>query len=328
MVPSTLLNHNFSVFKALFADYGNESGFSESERASALGKLGMAVGIAFMLGPIAGSKLFASYADSNAAAIFMTIISCGLLFLLPAPNSSNLTKESIDKSTDSDLNKQFTWIENGIDTIKEYFITFVHVPVMQSSGAKLLVSMRFGMGLAFNLFITVWTVSLKSRFNFGPTDHAYFMGWIGLWYSLSQGFIARASIRMVGENPTNLLQICVLFLSLGRVAVMVTSSLYMVYALMAAVLIALGVMNTAMNAACAHLAGKDQMGGLYGVMDAAESIAGLVGPALGGVLYRAHPHFPLVTVVLIYWAIFAAISRYYYAHVVQFSLVNDKDKRS
>jgi hypothetical protein len=46
---------------------------------------------------------------------------------------------------------------------------------------------RFAMGLAFNIFMTVWTVSLKSRFEFGPKDHAYFMGWIGLWYALSQG---------------------------------------------------------------------------------------------------------------------------------------------
>ena len=47
-VPSALLNQNFSVLKALFADYNTLS--SESERASAVGSLGMAAGVAFMVG--------------------------------------------------------------------------------------------------------------------------------------------------------------------------------------------------------------------------------------------------------------------------------------
>jgi hypothetical protein len=46
--------------------------------------------------------------------------------------------------------------------------------------------MRCLMALAFSIFMTVWTVSLKQRFSFGARDHAFFMGWVGLWYSLSQ----------------------------------------------------------------------------------------------------------------------------------------------
>ena len=38
--------------------------------------------------------------------------------------------------------------------------------------------MRCGMALAFNIFMTIWTVSLKQRFNFAPRDHAFFMGWV------------------------------------------------------------------------------------------------------------------------------------------------------
>lgn len=59
-----------------------------------------------------------------------------------------------------------------------------------------------------------------------------------------------------------------------------------------------------------------KVGGLFGVMEAVESSAGLVGPALGGILYRMGPNIPLVTVVGIYSVVFVAILFYYRDTVV------------
>merc|ERR1712070_741229 len=57
--------------------------------------------------------------------------------------------------------------------------------------------------------------------------------------------------------------------------------------------IALGVMNSAIAAACSRLADKEQLGGFFGVLESVESVAGLVGPMLGGLLARAHsPTWP------------------------------------
>jgi len=81
-------------------------------------------------------------------------------------------------------------------------------------------------------------------------DHAFFMGWVGLCYALSQGVLAKVFIQAAGEkNLTRLLLLCVAGLGLGRVAAMLTTSLVAVYAIMGAVIVALGVVNTAMAAA-------------------------------------------------------------------------------
>ena len=48
MIPSAL-NQNWSVLKALFADYSSQEGGDEKKRAVAVGRLGMAVGISFMV---------------------------------------------------------------------------------------------------------------------------------------------------------------------------------------------------------------------------------------------------------------------------------------
>ena len=89
---------------------------------------------------------------------------------------------------------------------------------------------------------------------FPSQDHAFFMGWVGLWYALSQGVLAKVFIQAAGEaNTTKVLLVCVAGLGLGRVAAMLTTSLVAVYALMGAVIVALGVVNTAMAAAGAPI---------------------------------------------------------------------------
>ena len=60
-----------------------------------------------------------------------------------------------------------------------------------------------------------------------------------------------------------------------------------------------------------------QVGGLFGVMEAVESSAGLVGPALGGILFRVGPNVPLISVVAIYSLVFIAIFMYYRDTIVK-----------
>ena len=108
------------------------------------------------------------------------------------------------------------------------------------------------------------------------------MGWIGLCYALSQGVIAQRVIKIAGKSQASLLCGCAIGLSIGRVLAMLTTHVVGVYIIMAAVIIALGIINTAMTSAVTKLADADQVGGLMGVVEAIENCAGLVGPTLGG----------------------------------------------
>ena len=58
------------------------------------------------------------------------------------------------------------------------------------------------------------------------------------------------------------------------------------------------------------------MGGLFGVMESAESLAGLVGPTLGGLLSKLHPFLPIATVVTIYGTIFVVVFLFYHDCIV------------
>ena len=66
MIPGALFQQNFNILKALLSDLQDE-GISPSERAGAVGKLGMAAGLAFMLGPLAGATILKTFELANAA---------------------------------------------------------------------------------------------------------------------------------------------------------------------------------------------------------------------------------------------------------------------
>lgn len=318
MVPVALLNQNFSVMKALFADASHAHHLSDTDRASAMGRLGMAAGLSFMLAPMIAATLLTTYDQAVSTAIVLTFVSGALMTQL---SSSSSSASSAAPSTAAVAAADGHQPDGGgpWSALTRHVRQLIFLRVVQLPGAQLLLVVRGGMSLAYHLFIVVWSVSLRERFAFGARDHAWFMSWIGFWYAVSQGYLAKVLIRWVGvEGTTRLMQTCVVCLSVGRVVALGTTSLPTVYVVMAVVIIALGVVNTMLSSACARLARREEIGGLYGVMEAVESLAGIVGPTVGGLLYRQHRHAPLTMVVGVYAVVLVLVSLFYRRHVVDY----------
>lgn len=148
LIPSSL-NHNYNVLKALFADYNAQR--PEAERTSAMGRLGMAVGISFMLGPALGASLLSDYTQATSLALILSLVSGGLLFFLPTPPAKAIRSNG----------KNGTVGRRDWNTRLREWFSFLLVPAAQTPGARLLLFMRALMALAFNVFMTIWTVSLK-----------------------------------------------------------------------------------------------------------------------------------------------------------------------
>jgi len=299
LVPIALFNQNFSVAKALFSDYIDEVGGSDTDRAGAVGKLGMAVGFAFMFGPVIATLLVTDYTMALYFSAGGTAIAALVLLLLPSPKPSAPKPQTNGQPS-----------SNGL-------MDFLRMPVLQTPGAQLLMSVRLLMAFAFHMFIPIWQVSIKRRFNFAPKDHAQFMGLIGLTYALSQGLLAKPMIRRAGSDPTRLLLLCITVLGANRPFALFTSSVGVVYVLYVPAVLSLGVMNTAITTACSGLAAGDQLGGLFGVLESVESIAGMVGPAAGGLLSRTfHDEGTVTAVCCCYAFAFVLVSLFFNKHVV------------
>merc|ERR1712151_214657 len=142
------------------------------------------------------------------------------------------------------------------------------------------------------------------------------MGLVGLCYALSQGVVAKPLIRWVGKDTTPLVLCCMVLLGGCRPFAFWTTSVGVAYALYAPMAIALGVMNTAITTACSSLAEGDQLGGLFGVLESVESMAGMFGPALGGLLSRAGANAVLAAVCAAYGIAFMLVLAFFDRHVL------------
>mmetsp|Transcript_105762 Transcript_105762/g.268725 ORF Transcript_105762/g.268725 Transcript_105762/m.268725 type:complete len:440 (-) Transcript_105762:34-1353(-) len=293
LVPSALLDQIFSVLRALFTDFfPGKSGAAEAARTDSIGRLGMALGFAMMLGSGLGGRVAGSFAQAQAIGGVFVLLSLPLIGFLPSPTSTQAT------SSPSSGGSEGLW-------------KLMALPVLKKPGARLLVGLRITMSLAFWLFYAVWTPSLKGRFEFGAAEHGQLMAFIGLVYALSQGVIAKPLIRKCAgdgkqSDPTILLCACLSSLALFRVPALLTTDIRVVYLTYFFIVVALGIVNILISSAAAMLAGgSSETGGLYGVLEACEAVAGMAGPAMGGMLARAETslgvrHLVLVVVVALY----------------------------
>ena len=127
-----------------------------------------------MIGPTVGALLLRDYYHAVGIALILTCIATIFLFYLPIPilTKSQSEKRALEKTDIAEISGTKPVKKSGLAGL----LSSLHMPIAQTKGAKLLFFMRLNMALAFSIFMTIWTVSLKQRFAFAAADHAYFMG--------------------------------------------------------------------------------------------------------------------------------------------------------
>ena len=303
MIPSALFQQNFTVLKALFMEYHDESA-STAERTGRVGKLGMAVGLAFMAGPLLGSVAFTEY---RTAAIFAAACLLGALFfavLLPSPpRSKSISKHEGAQTSEKD--KSLSSLSPG------RFLADL-VPSARTPPAVFIIISRICMALSFHIFQTIWAVALRERFNFGPKDYGRYYSLIGFGFAISQGFFAKFLVKNFGHDDRGrkqLLLACAVILGGGRFIAFQTNNVRVVYLVFGFIVTALGIINTIFTADTSKIASPSELGGLFGLLGSMESLAGISGPIIGGLLAKhVHPiRGPLGAVLTLYGFVFLMI---------------------
>lgn len=333
MVPSALFQQNFNVLKALYGEYHGPSA-TAAERAGSAGKLGMAVGLAFMVGPLLSSVLFSTLPH---AALFASVclgLAMAFLILLPRPPTTAVVvaddeKDSMSPSSSSGTSKS---VHNPTKSLSSSFLRRLVpdlVPAAQTPPAIFIMVCRICMALAFHIFQTIWALALRERFHFGPKDYGRYYAFIGFGFAMSQGFVAKALLENYGttdKERTRLLLLCAILLGGGRLCAYQTDDIVVVYVLFWFIITALGVINTIFTADTTKIANPTELGGLFGVLGSVESLAGIAGPIFGGTLAKIHPvRGPLFAVVCLYGTVFIMVYRGYERVVCRSKLSTDGD---
>ena len=293
VIPGSLLAHNFTIAKALVADLARPE-----ERAGVMGKLGLAAGIGFMVGP-AVNPFVSTRMQACMFATGINLLSLAAIAYLPEGTAAAHADAKRQALKADESEKPAGGIASVMSTVWEAIKEVVVLAVAAPAAARVILFLRFGLSMGFHVFYTVTQVILKEKFKFAPNDYSNYFAFIGFTYAFSQ-LVSRAVINRFGKNQTMLLIPCLLALGVGRYITSVTSSIFVLYGALAFTVFALGVVNTSISTTITRIASESNMGGLMGVLDTAEKLAGIVGPAIGGALYSYSPVAPVLVVCLGY----------------------------
>mmetsp|Transcript_3728 Transcript_3728/g.8609 ORF Transcript_3728/g.8609 Transcript_3728/m.8609 type:complete len:483 (+) Transcript_3728:255-1703(+) len=283
LVPPALLSHNFTITKAIVADLA-----AVENRAATLGKLGLAAGLGFMCGPV--FQLFIkTFTQATVVATLLQIASLWAIYLLPPLEGAAAHDEGGAAGREAKgLAKVFGSVWGAVTEVGE-------LAVAAPASARCVLFLRFSLSMGFHVFYTVMSVILREKFKFGPNDWSNYFAFIGFVYATSQ-VLSKYFVNRTANDPTRLIMVCAVLMGIGRYSSAVTSSLAVFYVSLTLSILALGIINNSVNTTVTRLGGRDKVGGLMGVLDTSEKLAGVVGPTLGGFLYSYDPFTPVLAV--------------------------------
>jgi hypothetical protein len=209
-----------------------------------------------MIGPMVAAALSPTFQSATYLSMMCTFLSGLVIYRVPLPLSTTgsekkLNDDDITKSAENITSKEGHNNNNNNNKSEFTLLNMIRLKTPASRAAVTLLILRLNMALAFHIFNTIWPSSLKSRFQFGPSDHARFMSFIGLTYALSQGIVAKRVIRFFGSNDAGkvgVIMACCVILGIGRYIAYYTTSITVVYASFLFIINALGILNTILTA--------------------------------------------------------------------------------
>ena len=233
---------------------------TKENRSIGIGKVGAAIGIGFILGPVI-SGLLSPYGIKapGAAAVVLSIIN--LLFVivfLPEPERLSQTKNS----------SSFIESLNGIlDAVKEPILGQVYI-------------INFFVTLAFAAIPVIVPLLAIAYFGFTAVEMSYVFIFIGLIQVTLQGFGIKRLVEQLGEEK--LIILGPLLLAFGVVLTPILSSISGFGFSTILVAVGVGITNTAVPGFISLMTSPEKQGSTLGVTQSIGSIARILGPLIGG----------------------------------------------
>ena len=253
---------NISLAQAAISDVT-----APHERGKAFGKVGVAFGIGFLIGPALSGFLsrfgYAVPILTGAALSGLSILAT--ILLLPADRTKTAKAQSGAPIKLIDL-KQYAGFFNlpGLRLRLVQLFTFIMAFSMYTSGIALFAGRR---------------LEINGKM-FGPSDVAYILAYGGLLGILIQGFMMGRLIKRFGE--LTLVKFGFIALAIGMLVLSIANGL--IVALLAATFTALGhgTLRPILNSLVSQSVGPQEQGAVLGLSQSLQSMAQILAPLIGG----------------------------------------------
>ena len=274
---------NISTAMAYIADITDEK-----NRSKGMGLIGAAFGLGFVLGPALGAyfgNLGQSLGTLPPFGYSFAAVAAGVICLVNFTLAIRFLPESLDEESRDRLPPRLTR--------REMIIQFSRRPVMNKLMLMFLFATLAMANMEASLFLLV-----KDDFGWTLVQAGLGFAYVGLIMVFTQGFLVRRFLPKWGERK-------VLFLGLilggvGFVGIGFSATIPMMAIAVTLLGIGNGLTHPSITGSISLLSGKKEQGLVMGVNQSLAAIGRIVGPAIGGLLYRDIGHqYPFVAAGLL-----------------------------
>lgn len=234
-------------------------------RAKALGLIGAAFGLGFIIGPVIGGVLSQwGYAvPAFVAAALATANWLAVLFFLPE-SLTNEMRLAIAQRPRAAFSAAALWV------------------ALNRPRVGPLLHIRLFFGLASGMFQSIFAIYAQSKLGLDAKETGYVLGYVGFLVVLVQGgLIGRLTARW---SEKQLIFASTILLTFSFVAWALTPSLPVLLVVLIPLSVGTGIMNTVINSALTKVVYPEEVGGTLGLSASLESFSRVIAPSLGGVL--------------------------------------------
>lgn len=280
-----LTGGNITVAQAYISDIT-----TAENRNKALGMIGAAFGLGFIIGPAIGGFLsnFGYAAPAWAAAGMATLNLILVYFLLPESITPELRAELTHRPR-----PRFTFGDMWTALQRQRVGPLFHI--------------RFFFGMAFSMFQTIFALYAAGYpLNLSAQQTAFVLTYVGILAVITQGYaIGKLAKRYTDRQ---LILAATVMMAAGFLLWIFVPNVITLLIVMIPLSFGGGVLNTVINSALSKSVYPEEIGGTLGLSSAIESLTRILAPLLGGLLLEyARPWGPALfgAVVMVYVSYFA-----------------------
>lgn len=259
-------------------------------RSKNMGLIGASFGLGFIIGPALGGALGILKWDPGISLVaFGACLVCLLGFIIAIfmikedrPNKKKNTDSAFINSKKPALSfKPSSFIDVYSSSVTQ-FISKLSKAFQIKSLNKLLF-LFFILSLSLTLVEAPLFLLMKDKFQWSSSMSSFGFSYIGFILALTQGFLVRYFIPKQGEQ--NIILWSFIILCFGFVGMCIPEIRYVAVAV---TIMSLGyaLCYTCLTGCISMVASADRQGGVLGIHQSLSSAARIIGPALGGWMYR------------------------------------------
>lgn len=264
---------NYAIAQAYMADVS-----PPQERSRAMGLVGAAFGLGFVLGPALGGILeqlggtVAPLAHLGPRLVPFAAAGLSALNLLVA--AAALPESLSPELRRSAASRGGSWM--GFRELRE---------VWRDTPLRGLMVLFFLVMLCFSMMETTLALFCQARFGFGARETSWLFVFVGIVLVIVQGGLLGRLVRRFGER--RLILSGIVLMALGLVLLPVGSTLWPLYLSLLLLAVGNGIHNPSTTGLLSRLAGEESQGSTIGLSRSFGALARILGPSAGTWIFAA-----------------------------------------